>query len=131
LVDTVTAYQITVNNRFDRKYITAGYPFNGSGDYFVSLGNIPAGGKVKVAYNWLSNATGTWSSTTDRLEYDLDMTVYDSNNNIVAGSYKWADSKEVVQFTANTAGSYKVRIHRFSNCSNPRATYAAMAWSIN
>lgn len=131
LVDTVTAYQTTVNNRFDWKFITAGAPFNGSGDYFVTLPAIPTGGKIKVAYNWLSNASGTWNSTSDRLEYDLDMTVYDPSNNVVGGSYKWADSKEVVQFTANVAGNYKVKIHRFSNCPSPRLTYAALAWSIN
>jgi hypothetical protein len=133
LVDAVTAYQTTVNNRFNWQCIhcfgTA--PFNGAGDYYVSLGNIPSGGKIKVAYNWLSNASGTWNSTSDRLEYDLDITVYDPFNNIVGGSYKWADSKEVVQFTANVAGKYTVRIHRYSTCPRPRATYAALAWSIN
>jgi hypothetical protein len=133
LVDSVTAYQTTVNNRFNWQCIhcfgTA--PFNGAGDYYVNLGNIASGGKVKVAYNWLSNASGTWNSTSDRLEYDLDITVYDPNNNIVGGSYKWADSKEVVQFTANVAGNYRVRIHRYSTCPRPRSTYAALAWSIN
>lgn len=133
LVDSVTAYQTTVNNRFNWQCIhCAGTaPFNGAGDYYVNLGNIASGGKVKVAYNWLSNASGTWNSTSDRLEYDLDITVYDPNNNIVGGSYKWADSKEVVQFTANVAGNYRVRIHRYSTCPNPRPTYAALAWSIN
>lgn len=133
LVDSVTAYQTTVNNRFNWQCIhcfgTA--PFNGAGDYYVNLGNIASGGKVKVAYNWLSNASGTWNSTSDRLEYDLDITVYDPNNNIVTGSYKWADSKEVVQFTANLPGNYRVRIHRYSTCPHPRSTYAALAWSIN
>jgi hypothetical protein len=133
LVDSVTAYQTTVNNRFDWKCIhCAGTtPFNAFGDYYVTLPAIPSGGKIKVAYNWLSNANGTWNSTSDRLEYDLDMTVYDPSNNIVGGSYKWSDSKEVVQFTANVAGNYKVRIHRYSTCPNPRFTYAALAWSIN
>lgn len=133
LVDSVTAYQTTVNNRFNWQCIhcSGTAPFNGSGDYYVNLGNIYAGSKVKVAYNWLSNASGTWNSTSDRLEYDLDITVYDPNNNIVGGSYKWADSKEVVQFTANIPGNYRVRIHRFSTCPRPRFTYAALAWSIN
>jgi len=131
-VDAKVAFDTTVNNRFDWRYLTNSI-LGTSGYYDVNIGPIPPGQRVKVALDWLSNPLGS-PYTSNQLGIDLDMDVYDPLMNHMGGYGSYSDSKEVVQFytTSTVPGNYKVRVHRYSwnSTANPW-TYAAVAWSIS
>lgn len=87
--------------------------------------------KVRISLAWLKYATissGNHSTSGVSLYdlTDLDIYVYDSNNEEVAFSYSSANNLEIVQLNNPPAGTYtiEVKIHE----SSAKTTYFGLAW---
>lgn len=83
-----------------------------------------AGDETRVCALWFSKANSAY--TTDFLEMDLDMSILDPNQNVVATSASALNPFEIVQFIPPTTGTYTVRLSniRFDGSSEN----LAVAW---
>ena len=70
-----------------------------------------AGETVRAAIAWNSNPTSDYSS--DPLEADLDLRVYDGDGNFVSSSTSFDNSFEIVEFEVPQTGNYQFRISEF------------------
>ena len=97
------------------------YPVIANNDRWVGVrGNITAIAGVGDKYQ-------LFSFSSDPLEADLDLRVYDPNGALVASSLSWDNSHEYVEFVPAMSGIYRieVRAHRFDGVFE----WAAVAWS--
>jgi len=76
-----------------------------------------AGRPVRVAIAWMNRGNYTYDHRADAhpIGQDLDISVYSPTGAYLGGSASWDNPFEVVNFTASTTGTYKVRINRFAN----------------
>lgn len=112
--------------------------FDGSGmSTFVYRVRVPSfwfGPRhVKVALAWTSKI-GTFDlpfipeiPISSTLAVDLDLKVFDSNNNQVGYSGSWDNSYEVAEFTGAPGATYTIRIRRWSGTDS---TYYGIAWTV-
>lgn len=100
-----------------RPTTAAAFPYS----YFIYA---HAGEKVRAAIAWSSNPNSGY--TTDPLEADLDLRVYDPGGVFVTSSTSLNNSYEIVEFTAGATGTYELEItaYRFNGTSE----YVAAAW---
>jgi hypothetical protein len=106
---------------FRNVYSTADLPYSLS--YY-----IPAGETVRAVIAWDSNPNSSY--TTDPLNADIDLTVYDPSNNFVTTSLTVSNPYEIVQFTASTSGTYKFTIDE-SGFDGTHEYIAFAAWLGN
>jgi hypothetical protein len=112
---------------------SAGYP---TGSNIDNTASFTAGRKVRAVIAWDSTATcsnlgsSSQGCSSDLLNADLDLQVFDPNGNLVATAASFQNSAEVVDFTAPVSGTYKIRTHvyRFDAGTN---TYLGIAWNGN
>ncbi len=69
-----------------------------------------AGQRVRVVISWDSHPDNNHPPSTDPLESDLDLVIYDPNGNYVTSSTSWDNNYEIVEFTAQTSGTYKAKV---------------------
>lgn len=72
-----------------------------------------AGQKVRVVVNWDSHPDSNHPPSTDPLESDLDLYIYDPSGNFVTSSTSWDNSYEIVEFTASATGTYEARVSAY------------------
>jgi hypothetical protein len=92
--------------------------------YAKSIGG--SNSKIRIAFTWNSKTDGT----TSELDADLDLWVYDPNNNLIARSQTWDSNYEFVEFAAPTAGTYTIKIRGFRVPSD-LFTYFGVAWTAH
>jgi hypothetical protein len=73
---------------------------------------VYAGETARAAIAWSSNPSADY--TTDPLQADIELKVYDSNGGLVAASTSSNNPFEVVEFTASTSGTYRFEVSRWS-----------------
>jgi hypothetical protein len=83
---------------------SADFPY--SYNFYAQAGEV-----VRAAIAWDSNPNSSY--TTDPLQADIDLTVYQGST-YIAGSASIPNSYEVVEFTAPSTGSYEFRISAYS-----------------
>jgi hypothetical protein len=83
-----------------------------------------AGETVRAAIAWDSDPTSDYSS--DPLDADIDLRIYDPDGDYLAGSVDVQNSFEIVEFTAPETGLYEMRIsaYRFDGTTE----YIGAAW---
>ncbi|MDR0984355.1 MAG: S8 family serine peptidase [Ruminococcus sp.] len=86
---------------------------------------------IRVSLNWLKYSTlsGTHASSTPTLGTlpDLDLTVYDKNNNVVEVAQSMHNNTEIVKFTPSTSLSpYRIEVKQFG--TSDRTVYYAVSW---
>ena len=83
-----------------------------------------AGEAVRVVIAWDSNPSGDYS--TDPMQADLDLSIYNPSAGYVTGSSSYDNNYEIVEFTASSTGTYELRItdFRFDGSSE----YVGMGW---
>jgi hypothetical protein len=102
-----------------------GTAFREAGDFPYSLyADFYAGETVRAAIAWDSNPDGSY--TTDPLNADLDLMVYDPDGISVGGSTSFDNSYEIAEFTAPKTGTYELRVSawRFDGAYE----YVGAAW---
>jgi hypothetical protein len=88
----------------------------------ISGGSLFA--RVKIALAWDSH---TWLFFSSNLTLDLDLLVYDSNNNLIASSESWDNSYEIAEFRAQANRTYTIKIRRWSGSND---TWFGIAWNV-
>jgi hypothetical protein len=88
----------------------------------ISGGSLFA--RVKIALAWDSL---TWLTFTSILTLDLDLLVYDSNNNLISSSESYDNSYEIAEFRAQANRTYTIKIRRRSGSND---TWFGIAWNV-
>ena len=85
--------------------------------------------RVKIALAWDSEVRigGFPPSFSSNLTLDLDLLVYDANNNFVGSSESWDNSYEIVEFTPRANATYTIKIRRWSGTND---TWFGIAWNV-
>jgi subtilisin-like proprotein convertase family protein len=123
-VDLAAADTVAANGWWDGRYLT-GDSFDAGGDLTVMTIDLYAGERVRVALAYDSNPWGDYTS--DPLEGDLDLYLYNPDGSFAAGSFG-VDSWEIIDYTAAATGTYTVRIKNFGgSLLSSEGTYAGVA----
>ena len=93
------------------------FPYN----YYVW---VYAGETARAAIAWDSNPNGTYTS--DPLQADIDLRVYDPSGGFVTSSISSSNSYEIVEFTAATTGYYRLEVDDWSFTGSTE--YVGAAW---
>lgn len=80
--------------------------------------------RARVALNWTT--PGSYAQYATRPSADLDLQIVDPSGNVVAGSYSWDNTFEIVEFTPNITGNYRIRVRQYRCDDSPR--YIGWAW---
>ena len=80
--------------------------------------------RSRVVLNWTT--PGTYTQYATRPSADLDLQVVGPGGNIVAGSYSWDNTFEIVDFLPEQSGLYTIRVRKWRCDESPR--YIAWAW---
>lgn len=71
------------------------------------------GQKVRVAINWDLHLDSNHPPLNDLLQSDLDLHIVDPAGNIVGFSSSYDNSYEIVEFKAQTTGTFKARVVKY------------------
>jgi len=83
------------------------------------------GFKTRVVIVWDQNTN--YASYASKPSADLDLQIYNSSNVLVASSYSWDNTFEIVEFTPASSGKYRIHVD-ITRCSlTPQ--YLSWAWS--
>jgi len=96
--------------RYDRVYGNTLYEDDFPKWYSFS---VSSGQKVRAVVCWDSHPDSSHPPSTDPLESDLDLRIYDPSGNYVTGSASWDNNYEIVEFTASTSGTYKAKVNAY------------------
>ena len=103
-VDLLAAYETASSNRIDGWAPT-------SDDFPITVTfSATKGQRIRVAIAWDSHPDAGHPPTTDPLESDLDLVIYDPDNSVAAYSMSFDNSYEIVDFLALEDGTYTARI---------------------
>lgn len=94
--------------------------------WIVSNVYVQAGRRVRVAMAW--NANPSAPNYSSRPGADLDMSVLGPTNAVVATSWSWDNTYEIVDFVAPSSGTYKLRVHKYSCQYTPK--WLGWAWAL-
>ncbi len=94
--------------------------------WIVSNVYVQAGRRVRVAMAW--NANPSAPNYSSRPGADLDMSVLGPTNAVVANSWSWDNTYEIVDFVAPSSGTYKLRVHKYSCQYTPK--WLGWAWAL-
>lgn len=90
----------------------------------VQVFSLGSGRRTRVTLVW--STADTYSDYVNRPGADLDMEILDPAGNVVAGSYSWDNTYEIVDFLAKSTGNYKIRVRKFRCNDDPK--FIAWAW---
>jgi Subtilase family len=99
---------------------------------FIYHARVPIygiGTTLKVALAWDSKVDiqFPFGGIVDSLTVDLDLEVYDENGNLVAYSYSWNNSYEIVEIGVRAGKTYTIKIRRYSGTDS---TWFGIAWTV-
>ena len=84
--------------------------------------------RVKVALAWDSEVNSIFGfPLSSNLTLDLDLLVFDANNNLVGSSESWDNSYEIAEFRAYANTTYTIKIRRWSGSND---TWFGIAWNV-
>jgi hypothetical protein len=85
--------------------------------------------RVKIALAWDSvvDIRSFPPYFSSRLTLDLDLWVYDANNNLVGVSASWDNSYEIAEFPVQANTTYTIKIGRWSGSND---TWYGIAWNV-
>lgn len=87
---------------------------------------------ITLNANQRTRATIAWDNNPDYSDYvnrpsaDLDLQVVDPSGIVVAGSYSFDNTYEIVDFTPSISGTYKLRVNKFRCDLTPK--WLGWAW---
>lgn len=87
---------------------------------------------ISLNANQRTRATIAWDNNPDYSDYvnrpsaDLDLQVVDPSGIVVAGSYSFDNTYEIVDFTPSISGTYKLRVNKFRCDLTPK--WLGWAW---
>lgn len=76
--------------------------------------------RTRAAVVWNTNPTFWNFSYGSRPSADLDMQIIGPNGAVVAGSYSWDNTYEIVDFVAPATGTYRIRVNKFRCNHSPK-----------
>jgi len=124
-VDMRAAFRVADENWWAARSVT--------GDSFIdqkityTIGTLHAGQVFRAALAFDSNPNSSY--TTDPLECDLDLRLYDSSDNLVASSAFGNQSWEIIEWTVDQTDTYKLVVFNYANSLTPaESTYIGVAW---
>lgn len=128
-VDASEAFYVAHNIRYVHSTFGANSGNNITHTYTLNVN--PNDGVVRVSLNWLkySDISGTHSSSAPTLGTlaDLDLKIYDKNDNFVKASASTYNNTEILKFTPNVSlAPYKIKVTQFSD--SDRAVLYSVAW---
>ncbi|MBI5936106.1 MAG: S8 family serine peptidase [Chloroflexi bacterium] len=83
------------------------------------------GFKARIVIVWDQNTS--YPSYALKPSADLDMQIYSPSNTLIASSYGWDNTFEIIEFTPTSSGNYRIHVD-FTRCNlSPR--YLGWAWS--
>ncbi len=110
-IDISNAYYTANNNRMSGNTLYASnFPYH----YTFSAS---AGQKVRVAIAWDSHPDSNHPPTSDTLESDLDLYILNPSGTQVAMSSSYDNNYEIVEFTAQTTGTYRAKINKYGSAA--------------
>ncbi len=103
-IDISNAYYTVNNNRMSGNTLYASnFP------YYYSF-SASEGQKIRVAIAWDSHPDSNHPPTNDDLKADLDLYILNPSNTPVVTSSSYDNNYEIVEFTAQTTGTYKAKV---------------------
>lgn len=92
--------------------------------------SIAVTGRLRAALAWDSTASGCppdgYGCTSDILDGDLDLELYDGSNNLIYFSNSWDNSWEAIDLPVTAGETYRLQIRLVSQATTH--TYAGIAW---
>jgi Subtilase family len=102
---------------------------NSKASYKIKVPNDGAK-HIKVALAWNSKVDDLWFAPihiSSKLKLDLDLWIFDEDNNVVARSSSFDNSYEIAEFDAKPGKEYTIKIRKFSGDD---WTYFGIAWTV-
>jgi len=90
----------------------------------VATMSLTANQRTRAAIAWNNNPA--YANYDSQPSADLNLQIVNSANKVVAGSYSWDNTYEIVDFTPTTTGNYKLRINKTRCDLTPR--WLGWAW---
>lgn len=110
-IDISNAYYTANNNRFTgEKLFASNFPKTYA--FYAS-----AGQKVRVVIAWDSHPDSNHPPTSDILESDLDLYILNPSGTTIGFSSSYDNSYEIVEFTAQTTGTFTARINKYGSAA--------------
>lgn len=85
---------------------------------------VTAGTRLRAAIAWDNDIS--YADYANRPSADLDLHIIDPAGNVASGSYSFDNAYEIVDFTAATTGTYKLRVSKYRCDLSPR--WLGWAW---
>lgn len=131
------AFEIYLANAYDTiGHVTpASWPSGPAGDKHYPV-NLTNGVPFRGVLAWNSSAdcirlgTSVQECTSDVLNADLDLHLFDPAGNVVASAASVRNSAEVIDYTPPATGTYTLRARNFAFQANT-STYAGVAWDTD
>ncbi len=94
----------------------------------VSTYTLPGNRRARVAMAWDANTSAFNFTYASRPGADLDMQIIGPGGNVVAGSYSWDNTYEIVDFVAPTTGTYRLRVTKYRCNYSPK--WLGWSWHV-
>ncbi len=107
-----------------------GIGYSCSQPYYLDVSTYALTGnrRVRVAMAWDANTSAANLTYASRPGADLDMQIIGPGGNVVAGSYSWDNTYEIVDFVAPTTGTYRLRVTKYRCNYTPK--WLGWAWHV-
>lgn len=113
---------LLANNRFRGDVVS-----NGSGVAITqSFPGVAVGEEMRVALGWDTNTSYSLYATDP--SDDLDLILKRPDGTVAAASSSFDNTHEVIEFTANQAGTWTIEVDRFRTSDPAGSTFAGLAW---
>ncbi|MBI4714851.1 MAG: hypothetical protein HY760_02750, partial [Nitrospirae bacterium] len=124
-IDMAAADYIAANSWWDGRSVTGG-SFTAQKLEIATI-SLDAGERFRAALAYDSNPSSDYTS--DPLEGNLNLYLYDMNDTLVAWSTRSSDSWEIIEWDVTTSGNYKLVVWNYSNSlASTETTYIGVAW---
>jgi hypothetical protein len=120
-LDVKKAYDTVAGGKWGK----ANYTCTSATQMNAATMTLTGGQRTRVAIAWDNDPA--YADYANRPGADLDLQVVNSAGTVVAGSYSFDNTHEIVDFTPSTSGSYTLRVNKASCLYSPR--YLGWAWS--
>jgi len=123
-IDMAAGDYIAANDWYDGRSVN-GNSFTNQ-KLTISTIHLSEGERFRAALAYDSNPSSNYTS--DPLEGDLDLYLYDSTNTLVASS-TGVDSWEIIEWTVAQTGDYTLVVYNFNDSlASTESTYMGVAW---
>ncbi len=103
-----------------------GQPYSCSEPSSVDVATVGLTGGQRTRSTIVWNQNPNYSSYSSQPSADLDFQIVNSSGSVVAGSYSYDNTSEIVDFTPNSSGTYKLRVSKYRCDMSPQ--WLGWAW---